>query len=57
MENSSDIKDKPEYSPPTREAVVQNVYSDGIYVAKCRKCYAKIRGRNLEELRQHKCNG
>lgn len=53
MEKSSD--EKPIYTPPTREALVKTMFSDGIYVAKCKKCGDKIRGQNLKELREHKC--
>lgn len=44
-----------DYTPPTREALVKSMYSDGLYIAVCRFCKEKIRGRNIEELKQHKC--
>lgn len=47
----------PIYNPPTREAMVRTMYSDGLYIGVCRKCKQKIRGRNIEELKAHKCDG
>jgi hypothetical protein len=50
-------KAAPIYNPPTREAVVKSMYSDGLYIGVCRQCKQKIRGKNIDELKQHKCDG
>lgn len=54
---SDEVIGVPIYNPPTREAVVKSMYSDGIYVGICRKCKQKIRGKNIEELKAHRCDG
>lgn len=46
-----------DYTPPTREALVKSMYSDGLYIAVCRICKEKIRANSLEELKKHKCKG
>lgn len=57
MEKSSDDQTPSVYTPPTREAVVRAMYSDGIYITRCKKCNEKVRGRNMEEINAHKCRG
>lgn len=53
--DDKEVIDTPIYTPPTREALVRSMYSDGIYSAVCRKCKVKIRGKNIDELKEHKC--
>jgi hypothetical protein len=46
-----------EYHPPTRDALVKSMYSDGVYIGVCKKCNQKIRASSIDELKKHKCDG
>ena len=54
--NEESKKDNESYTPPTREALVRSVLSDGNYSARCKRCGNILYVGSLKDLANHKCD-